>query len=421
MAERAKATAITGDEASAARALGFDPERLERLDRRLARYVDDGRLPGWQLAITRGAGVAHQSSYGWRDVEERLALSDRTLWRIYSMTKPIATVAAMTLWEEGAFQLSDPISRWIPAFADSRVYLRGSLSDAITVAAAEPIRVWHLLSHTSGITAGWMSTSVVDALYREAGYGTTMPPGTTLESFCDAMAALPLLFEPGAAWGYGNSTGVLGRLIEIWSGQPLGDAIVQRVTGPLGMNDSGWYARDDQELAPLYVPDDDGGLARMDAIGDYARQQPTILDAGGGMLSTLADYVRFTRMLACGGVFDDVRILSPHTLRMMTTNHLRSDLAELCTGGFANVVLDGIGFGLGFAVVTDPARSHTVANVGEYYWGGAASTVFWVDPVEQLSVVFMSQLMNFQHGQLVPSDALPLRGELRQLVYSALR
>jgi CubicO group peptidase (beta-lactamase class C family) len=265
-----------------------------------------------------------------------------------------------------------------------------------------------------------MSTSVVDALYREAGYGTTMPAGTTLESFSNAMATLPLLFEPGSAWGYGNSTDVLGRLIEIWSGHPLDVAIVDRVTGPLGMDNTVWYASERHELAALYVPGDEQRVMRMDAIGDGAKQQPSMFAAGGGMLSTLDDYVRFTRMLAGRGAVDGVRILSPQTLRMMTANHLGSDLAELNTGGFANVVLDGVGFGLGFAVVVDPLKGHSVSNVGEYYWGGAASTVFWVDPVEDLSVVFMTQLMNFQNGQLVPSDALPLRGELRQLVYAAL-
>lgn len=398
---------------------GFDPGRLARIDEHLGRYVDAGLLPGWQLAVTRRGEVVHMSSRGMRDLEAALPVTDRTLWRIYSMTKPIATVAAMTLWEEGAFQLADPISKWIPAFANARVYQRGSVTDAVTVPAMEPIRVWHLLSHSSGITAGWMSTSVVDALYRKAGYGTATPPGTTLESFSDAMAALPLLFQPGTAWGYGNSTDVLGRLIEIWSGRPLDEAILERVTRPLGMGDTVWAADAEHDLAALYVPGVDGSATRMDAIGDGARVRPTMLSAGGGMLSTMPDYVRFTRMLSGGGAVDGVRVLSPQTLRMMTSNHLPGDLGALCTGGFVNSVLDGVGFGLGFAVVIDPTRGHLVSNPGEYYWGGAASTLFWVDPVENITVVFMTQLMNFQNGELVPSDALPLRGELRQLVYGA--
>lgn len=400
--------------------LGFDRARLERMDRRLARYVEDGQLAGWQLAVTRGAEIAHSASSGVRDIEAGLPLSDRTLWRIYSMTKPIASVAAMTLWEEGSFQLTDPISLWIPSFADMRVYVKGSPRDVVTVPAREPIRVWHLLAHCSGITAGWMNSSVVDSLYRSAGYGVTVNAEETLESFCDAMAALPLLFEPGTAWGYGNSTDVLGRLIEIWSGQPLVQAIAERVTLPLEMSETGWYASEEQELAVLYVPGDDGRAVRMDALGDLARRPPAMHGAGGGMLSTLADYSRFARMLAGGGAFDGVRILSPQTLRMMTMNHLSSDLGRLSQGGFTNQILDGIGFGLGFAVMLDPSRSHSVSNPGEFYWSGAASTAFWVDPVTDVSVIFMTQLMNFRNGDLVPSEVLPLRAELRQLVHSAL-
>ncbi|HEX3615991.1 MAG TPA: serine hydrolase domain-containing protein [Solirubrobacteraceae bacterium] len=408
------------DTTSAAARLGFDQRRLDRLDHHLRRYVDQGQLPAWQLAITRRGEVAHRSSYGYRDVAAAAPVGDRTLWRIYSMTKPIAAVAAMTLWEQGVFQLTDPISRWIPAFADARVYTGGSASDPETAPAREPIRVWHLLAQTSGITAGWMGTSVVDALYRKAGYGTFPPPGTTLESFSDAMARLPLLFEPGSAWGYGNSTDVLGRLIEIWTGRSLDAAIAECVTGPLGMRDTVWYAQPDHEVATLYRQDDDGRLVPLEEINRYAWEAPTMHSAGGGMLSTLSDYLRFTTMLTGEGELDGVRIVSPRTLRLMTQNHLPGDLAALCTGGFADSVFDGVGFGLGFAVVVDPLRAHSASSAGEYYWGGAASTVFWVDPAAELSVVFMTQLMAYRDGELVPRDALPLRAELRQLVYSSL-
>jgi CubicO group peptidase (beta-lactamase class C family) len=402
-----------------ARSLGFDPERLRRIDRYLQRYVDDGLLPGWELAITRRDEIAHLSRYGERDIEAGLPVTGETLWRIYSMTKPIASVAAMSLWEEGAFGLNDPISDWLPAFADARVYVKGSISDAVTVPATEPIRVWHLLSHTSGITAGWMSTSVVDALYRAAGFGTTLPPGTTLTSFTDAMARLPLLFEPGSAWGYGNSTDVLGRLIEIWSGQRLDVAIAERVTTPLGMPNTVWQAHEQHDLATLYGTSD-GEIVRLSELSEYAKQAPGMLGAGAGMLSTLPDYMRFTRMLAGRGTVDNVQILAPRTLQLMARNHLSSDLAELCTGGFTNLTLDGVGFGLGFGVMVDPIKSRSVSSPGEYYWGGAASTIFWVDPVERLTVVFMTQLMHFERGELVPSEALPLRDALRRLVYSAI-
>ena len=409
-------TEISGE----ANRLGFDSARLARIDRHFTRYVDESLLPGWQVAITRRGELVHSASGGWRDIELDLPVTDETLWRLYSMTKPIASVAAMTFWDEGVFQLNDPISHWLPAFADARVYVKGSSSDPVTVPTKEPIRIWHLLTHTSGITAGWMSTSVVDQLYRQAGYGTFPPPGTTAETFANAMAALPLLFEPGTAWGYGNSSDILGRLIEIWSGQPLDVAIAERVTDPLDMTNTVWYASEHHQLSKLYRVGDDGGLALLEEIGNYARAKPTFLSAGGGLLSTLTDYLRFTQMLASNGALNGVRILSPRALRLMTTDHLSTDLATLVTGGFADVVLDGVGFGLGVSVVVDPAKSHSVSSPGEYSWGGAASTIFWVDPVEEVTVVFMSQLMAYVNGELIPRDALPIKGQLRQLVYSSM-
>jgi CubicO group peptidase (beta-lactamase class C family) len=405
---------------TAARRLGFDAKRLARLDAYFARYVEEHQLAGWQLAVTRQGEIAHWAACGHADIEAGLRVSDQTLWRIYSMTKPVAAVTAMTLWEEGAFQLTDPISRWIPAFEHARVYVEGSATAPVTAPAREPIRVWHLMSHTSGITAGWWQTSVVDNLYRKAGYGSTTPPGTTLVSFCDAIAGLPLLFEPGTAWGYGSSTEVLGRLIEIWTGQTLDAAVAERVTRPLGMSQTVWHAGESDELAALYAHGQDGRVIRLDAMGDYARRPPQVLWAGGGLLSTLADYVRFTLMLAGGGIFDGVRVLSPRTLRLMTQNHLSSDLASLSTGGFHETTLDGVGFGLGFAVLVDPEKAHAVSSPGEYYWGGAASTAFWVDPVENLTAVFMTQLSAYEDGEFIPRQVLPIRPMFRQLVYSAL-
>jgi CubicO group peptidase (beta-lactamase class C family) len=403
--------------------LGFDRSRLDRMDRLLARHVEDGSLAGWQLAITRHGQTAHLAACGHRDREAVLPVVDDTLWRVYSMTKPIASVAALTLWEEGAFELTDPVSRWIPAFAGVRVYAKGSVNDVVTVPATEPIRVWHLLSHTSGLTAGFQHTTVADALYRRAGFEMGYPEGATLASVCDELARLPLLFQPGTAWGYGVSTDVLGRLIEIWSGQSLDAAIAERVTGPLGMRDTVWHADDGRadRLAALYVPDPETGRAvRNDTIGDRALSPPHVLSAGGGMLSTVPDYVRFTRMLAGGGELDGVRVLAPRTLRLMTANHLSADLGTLSTGGFTQTNLDGIGFGLGFATVLDPARSHSAASPGEYYWGGVAGTRFWVDPAEDLTVVFMTQRFPLRGSQLAPSQTYPTRESLRRLVYGSV-
>jgi CubicO group peptidase (beta-lactamase class C family) len=394
--------------------LELDPTRLARLDKHFARYVDDGRLAGWHLALTRPEATVHDASYGWRDREAGLPVESDTLWRIASMTKPITSVTAMTLWEEGAFELSDPISNWIPEFADVRVYVRGHDRTAVTVPTSEPIRVWHLLSHTSGLTAGFMHGSYVDELYREAGYEYAAPPGRTSIADCVAdWARLPLLFEPGTRWGYGVSTDVLGRLVEIWSGQSLDVAFRNRVLDPLGMVDTVWWCDDSRRdrLAALYLPDA-AGKAERTPWGDAVVQPPSILSGGGGLLSTMDDYLRFCRMLLQRGSLDGVRVLSPRTLELMRTNHLGGDLGALSTGGFAETSFEGVGFGLGFAVLLDPAKQHSPASAGEYYWGGMASTAFWVDPVQELACVFMTQLM--------PSSTHPIRSQLRQLVHSSL-
>ncbi len=392
----------------------LDQDRLSRLDKHFAAYVDDGRLPGWQLAITHRDEVVRETSYGWRDREAGLEVEPDTIWRIASMTKPITSVAAMTLWEEGAFELTDPISRWIPAFADVRVFVRGTAAAPFTVPATEPIRVWHLLSHSSGLTAGFLRTSPVDELYRQAGFDIGQTTGRTLAEDVEAIASLPLLFEPGTRWGYGASTDVLGRLIEIWTGQPLDVAIANRVTGPLGMTDTVWHADETRadRVAALYAPDPATGLAAKHPLGAAAFVPPVSHSGGGGLLSTTADYVRFTRMLARGGELEGTRVLAPRTLRLMAANHLSGDLGELSTGGFAETTFDGVGFGLGFAVLLDPVQLRNSSSTGEFFWGGAASTAFWVDPVEQISVVWMTQLL--------PSSTYPIRPQLRQLVYSSL-
>jgi CubicO group peptidase (beta-lactamase class C family) len=397
--------------------LGFDPARLARIDRHFAQYVDDGRLAGWQIVVTRRGQVAHASTYGHRDRAGGTPVEPDTLWRIYSMTKPITSVAAMMLWEEGRFELTDEISQWIPAFADVRVFDKGSTLKPYTVPAIEPIRIWHLLTHTAGLTYGFMQTSVVDGLYRAAGYDLGAPPGVDLAAACEAWARLPLLFQPGTRWGYSVATDVLGRLVEVVSGQGLDAFFAERILGPLGMTDTRWWVDepDAKRLATLYAPHPVTGQAtRYDPLGAYALRRPTLLSGGGGLVSTAADYHRFTQMLLRGGELDGVRLLGPRTLRFMTRNHLPGgrDLAQLSAGGFAETILDGVGFGLGFAVVEDPIPNRVPSSVGEFYWGGLASTAFWVDPVEEITGMLFTQL--------VPSSTYRLRPQLRQLVYSAI-
>ncbi|GAB3970575.1 serine hydrolase domain-containing protein [Plantactinospora veratri] len=397
--------------------VGFDPARLAHVDEHFARYVDAGQLAGWQIVVTRRGEIAHSSTYGMRDREAGLPVESDTLWRIYSMTKPVTSVAAMMLWEEGRLQLTDEISRWLPEFADARVYDRGSALKPYTVPAVEPIRVWHLLTHTAGLTYGFLQTSVVDGLYRAAGFDLYPPPGFDLASATEGLARLPLLFQPGTAWGYSVATDVLGRLVEVVSGQSLDAFFTDRILGPLGMTDTGWWAEgaDADRLAACYAAHPGTGQAiRYDQVGVLARQKPPLLSGGGGLLSTAADYHRFTQFLLRGGELDGVRLLAPRTVRFMTRNHLPEgqDLGRLSTGGFAETTFDGIGFGLGFAVVLDPVPSRTPSNPGEFYWGGMASTAFWVDPVDEVTALLFTQL--------VPSSTYPLRAELRQLVYAAL-
>jgi CubicO group peptidase (beta-lactamase class C family) len=397
--------------------LGFDPARFARLDRRMRRYVDDGLLPGWLAVVARGGRIAHLSTYGQRDMEAGLPVELDTRWRIFSMTKPITSVAAMILYEEGAFELTDPISTWLPEFADMRVYRRGSALTPATDAAAGPIRVWHLLTHTAGLTYGFHHAHAVDEMYRNAGFEWGQPAGLDLARCCELIAGLPLVFQPGTEWNYSMATDVLGRLVEVLSGRPLDEFFTERVLGPLGMADTGFWVEGDaaKQLAALYVPEPGTRRAvRRVALGRIGTVKPDFLSGGGGLVSTAADYHRFTQMLANGGELDGVRLLGSRTIALMTRNHLPggADLEQIGRPLFAESSFDGIGFGLGFSVLQDPAKAKSPAGVGEYAWGGAASTTFWVDPVEDITALFFTQLL--------PSSTHPLRTQLRQLVYQAL-
>ena len=399
------------------RDVAVDADRLTRIERHFARYVDDGLLAGWLVLVARDGKVIHLETYGRRDIEAGLPVEHDTLWRIYSMTKPITSVAAMSLYEEGAFELKDPVSQFIPSFADARVYRSGSALAPVTEPATEPVRIWHLLTHTSGLTYGFHHTHPVDAIYRSAGFELGSPPGMDLAACCDAWASMPLLFQPGTEWNYGVSTDVLGRVVEVAAGKPLDEVFAERILGPLGMTDTGFsVARHDHErLAALYVPTPGTQqVLRYDAIGDEAKQPPSALSGGGGLVSTAADYHRFATMLLNRGELDGVRVLGPRTVDYMTRNHLPggADLEAIGRPLFAETTFEGIGFGLGFSVVLDAGANKVLSNEGEHAWGGAASTAFWVDPAERLSVIFMTQLL--------PSSTHPIRSQLRQLVYSAL-
>ena len=397
--------------------VGFDASRLAKLGPFFERYVDDGRLAGWQLAVTRRGKLAHASSYGQRDRETASPVHDDTIWRIYSMTKPIVSVAAMMLWEEGLFQLKDPVSKFIPEFSDQQVWRAGSVTNPVLEPLMEPMRMWHLMTHTSGLTYGFMYAHPVDAMYRRAGFNMGVANNDDLATMCARLASLPLVFQPGSEWNYSMSIDVLGRVIEVITGQSLDEFLRSRLFGPLGMIDTGFSvaAHDADRLAALYGAHPGTRQAVLLAeAGKAILTPPPAFLGGGGLVSTMADYLRFADMLRLGGELDGARVLSPRTLAYMTRNHLPggADLTAFGRPLFSETPYDGVGFGLLGSVVLDTVVAKAAGSPGSFGWGGAASTFFWVDPVEDITCVFMTQLM--------PSDTHPLRSQLAQLVYQAI-
>jgi CubicO group peptidase (beta-lactamase class C family) len=399
---------------------GLDAERLKRIDAHFAGYVADGRLPGWLLTVNRHGRLAHVAKCGSRDLEAGLPVTDDTLWRIYSMTKPVTSVAAMILYEEGKLPLTDPVGAYIPAFNEIRVYAGGSDLKPVTVPATQPVTIWHLLTHTAGLTYGFHREHPVDAMYRAAGFEWGTPRGMDLAQACDLWAGFPLLFQPGTEWNYSVATDVLGRVVEVASGQRVDEFFTERIFGPLGMTDTAfWAGPAEPRLAALYGPGPDGQATRLDALSRWPVREPRLLSGGGGLVSTAADYNRFAQMLldrpgSPAGDLDGIRLLSPRTVGYMARNHLPGGL-DLATFGrplYAEAPARGVGFGLGFGVVIDPVPGQVVASAGEIYWGGAASTAFWADREADLTVTFFTQLM--------PSSTHPIRAELHQLVYQAL-
>jgi CubicO group peptidase (beta-lactamase class C family) len=396
--------------------VGLDPRRLARLDAYLDGFVANGRHKGSLLVVTRGGRIAHVSHRGQRDAEAGLPVEPDTIWRIYSMTKPITSVAAMMLYEEGALSLFDPVAKFIPSFEDLRVYRHGMAAAPVTVRAAEPMLVWHLLTHTSGLTYGFQQANAVDEAYRAAGFFLDPPPEHDLASACDVWAGLPLLFEPGAEWNYSVSTDVVGRIVEVVSGQSLADFFAERIFEPLGMTDTGFSVSDADRprMTALYAHDAASATAvPYPGVDVISAQRPKLLAGGHGLASTAADYHRFTQMLLRRGELDGARLLAPRTVDLMTANHLpgNATLTE-----FGRPLLDlacneGYGFGLGLSPLVDPIAAKTLSVAGEYRWEGAAGTAFWVDPAADMTVLFFTQV-------LFGSDDAWIG--MRPLVYQAL-
>ncbi|MBS32737.1 MAG: serine hydrolase [Acidimicrobiaceae bacterium] len=396
---------------------GFDSARLHRIDDHFRRYVDDGRLAGWQVLVSRRGDIAHHSTYGVRSLENNEPFAEDTVVRLYSMTKPLTTIAAMQLVEQGLVQLKDPVEKFIPAFSATPVYRSGSVQKPMTEPQTLPMLVWHLMTHMSGLTYGFHNTHPVDAMYRNQGFEWGQPEDLDLAACCEQWAQLPLVFQPGTEWNYGISTDVLGRIVEVVSGLDLEKYFQQHILGPLGMTDTSFYIDDanrKSRLAELYIPHPETGAATSAPAFLRRPERPSMLSGGAGLYGTAADYLRFCQMILNGGSLNSEQVIGRHTLDYMGKNHLPGnvDLEAIGRPLFAESAFVGVGFGLGFSVVIDAAASKVPCSTGEMAWGGAASTAFWVDPAEDLAVVFLTQLL--------PSSTHAIRPELKQLVYQAL-
>ena len=413
-------TALSAQVSPAARAkpeaLGFSSARLARIDEFLTeRYIAPGKLPCAHVLVRRRGEIAHESVLGQADKERSRALQGDAIHRIYSMTKPITSLAFMMLVEEGRVSLDDPVHRFIPEFKNIGVYVAGGPGGWQTRRTDAPMRMIDLLRHTSGLTYGFQMRTNVDATYRHH----HLDDRTThdFKSFTAKLAEIPLEFSPGEAWNYSVSTDVLGYLVESISGQPFEEYLRARIFTPLGMNDTNFHVpeKDWARLPACYTKTLSGRVVLQDdpETSPY-RIAPSMASGGGGLVSTADDYMRFCAMLLGRGELGGRRLVSPKTIELMTLNHLPGgkELIACSKSLYSEAIFAGLGFGLGFAVTIDQARTQNLGSLGEYFWGGMASTAFWVDPIEDLAVVFMTQLM--------PSTSYPIRRELRTLVYAAM-
>jgi len=393
---------------------GFDPVGLAAVRRWMRASVDHGWLPGASTLIARHGQVELFETYGARDLEQMAPLQHDTLFRIYSMTKPVTSVAAMILVERGELGLDDPVQTLIPSFSVLTVNRDGAGDTLEPEPLRVPITVRHLLTHTSGLTYGEGNPGAVSRAYveRRTDFGASDGP---LAEVVDRLATIPLLFQPGTSWAYGVSTDVLGRVVEVVSGQPLDAFMHAHIFEPLGMLDTSFQVGPGQveRFAALYEVAEGNRLTCVESPESSPQTGAvSTLSGGAGLVSTASDYLCFAEMLRLGGSLDGVRVLVPQTVHAMVSNQLPGDLAEMGQPTFNETSMDGVGFGLGVAVVVDPSRSIWRSSPGEFAWGGYASTAFWVDPVHDVSVVFMTQVM--------PSDHYPIRAELRSLVLDAL-
>ena len=405
--------------------LGLSKEKLIAMENFFKeKYIQNGKLAGIQTLVARKGKVVHFKSTGLRDVENNKKIEKDTIFRIYSMTKPITSVALMQLFEQGLFQLADPVSKFLPEFKNPKVFLSGSYPHFMTSPAEREITIRDLLTHTAGLTYGFHYRTNVDHAYRKVWSGPrgdntdfSFPP-LDLENFSKSIASLPLEFSPGDRWNYSVATDICGRLVEVLSDMTLDAYFSKYIFKPLKMKDTSFYVPKNKlsrfaacyERTPKeYLKLQDSG----DAKSGYS-SMPLHLSGGGGLVSTTEDYFNFCQMLLNGGLFEGKRLLSRKTIELMTSNHLpgNQDMVTMGSeGSFSEIRYKGVGFGLGFGVNIDLADTQNSGSVGSYNWGGAASTFFWVDPKEELICILMTQLM--------PSGYYPIRMQMQSMVYSS--
>ena len=418
--------------------VGLSAERLGRIAAHFNRYVDVGKIPGYLVLIARRGKTAYLHRYGLRDVGAALPVQEDTIFRIYSMTKPITSVAVLTLYERSLLHLDDPASEFVPGFKELDVFESGDEQSWRTVPAEREMTIRDLLTHTSGLTYGHMQAHPIDAMYRQRKFFEDAE--MTLEDFADSLSELPLLFSPGTRWSYSVATDVLGYIIEVVSGKTLDQYFADEILEPLGMVDTAFAIAPEKAERFAANYERDGNSFRLidkPSESSYLRQ-PKLPSGGGGLISTASDYLRFSQMLLNKGEFKGVRILGRRTVELMTSNHLPAD-CDLANMGYVlhsdtrsegvgmglgarhnlrrggvrtETRHDGVGFGLGGSVLLDPAAAQILGSPGEFAWGGAASTFFWIDPREAMTAIFLTQLM--------PSSSYPIRRELRVLANQAL-
>lgn len=418
--------------------VGLSGERLNRLHDWMQKQVDSNRLAGLSALVHRSGQTAFFDFVGQMDVEAGKPVAEDTIFRIYSMTKPITAVAAMICYEEGHFQLDDPIAKFLPDFADMQVW-DGTPGALNTVPAEGLITARHLMTHTAGFSYEFMEATPVEEFYRQNKINfsarSERQPGVDLGAMVARLASAPLVNHPGTAWGYSVAIDVLGHLVEVWSGQPLDQFLAERIFQPLGMTDTAFVVAPEKldRFAACYEPTEGGGLGNLNSTETVTRKsdgvgiklqdaaadsnylkQPETFSGGGGLTGTIGDYARFCEMLLNKGELNGVRLLGRKTVEFMAENHLpdNKDMAAMGQPVWSESSAEGIGYGLGMAVVIDAVTTQLMRSTGEFFWGGAASTAFWIDPAEDMFVVFMTQL--------VPSSFYPIRSELRVATYQAI-